>query len=153
MQRDHHDLWGGLTLAAAGLGVAVWSGVHYDFGALRAMGPGFFPTILGALLAVLGLLVAIPAWTRAGVPSPIHWPEALAVLGAIVLFGFGMHRLGLVLTTALAVLLASWPAERPGWVWRLALCAAVTALVWLVFGVGLKMSIPLWPQLSRLGIG
>lgn len=145
MQRDQHDLWGGLGLAALGLAVAGHALTAFEFGTLRAMGPGFFPAVLGGLLAVLGVMIAVPAWARAGEARPFHLPEAVAVLAAVVLFGAGLSRLGLVVTTALAVLLASWPAPRPGAGWRLALAGIVTALTWLVFGVGLQMTIPLWP--------
>ena len=145
MQRDYYDLLGGGALAALGLGVAAYSGAHYDFGTLRQMGPGFFPVVLGGLLAGLGLIVALPAWRRQTEARPFDLPEAVAALGAILVFALTMNRLGLILATALAVLIATLPAARPGALWRLVLAGVVTVLVWLVFKVALAMTIPLWP--------
>jgi len=145
MQRDRHDLWGGGILAAVGLAVAVYSLGHYDFGSLRRMGPGFFPTVLGGVLAVLGVMVAVPAARRAGEARPLSAPEFATVIAAIVLFGLLLDRLGIIVTTALTVLVATIPAPRSGIGWRLLLAAVLTALTWAVFGLGLDMPLPAWP--------
>ena len=147
MRRDWPDIWGGLTLAALGVCASGWSLAHYDLGTLRQMGPGFFPAILGAALAALGLIVTLPAWRRAGAPVPFHPQAAAAVLASILLFGFCLSRLGLISATAGAVLVASLPAPRDGWAWRFVLAAAVTGLTVLVFSYGLRMTLPLWPRL------
>ena len=147
MQRDWADIWGGAVLALLGAGVAVYAGLRLDFGTLRAMGPGFFPTVLGALLAVLGAAVAIPAWSRAADTPKIAWGDAAAVIAAILVFGLGMNRLGILLACFAAVLIASIPAPHAGWRWRILLAICVTALVWLVFIAGLRMSIPVFPRL------
>ena len=147
MQRDWADIWGGAVLALLGAGVAVYAGLRLDFGTLRAMGPGFFPTVLGALLAVLGAAVVIPAWSRAADTPKIAWGDAAAVIAAILIFGLGMNRLGILLACFAAVLIASIPAPHKGWRWRILLAICVTALVWLVFIAGLRMSIPVFPRL------
>ncbi len=147
MRRDWPDIWGGLALVVTGASAMGWALVHYDLGTLRQMGPGVFPAVLGALLATLGLLVALPAWRRAGTPPPVHPLAAVAVLAAILVFGFGLHRFGLVGATAASVLIATLPAPRTGWAWRVLLAAVVTALTVLVFSFGLRMTLPLWPRL------
>ena len=146
MRRDWHDLWGGAAMTAIGAFVALYSVAQYDIGSLRRMGPGFFPVVLGALLAGLGLMIALPAWHRAGETRPFDVPQALAVLAAIGLFGLGLQGLGLALATAGAVLIASLPAPRRGWRWRLILAAIITVLTWLVFKQGLQMTMPVWPD-------
>lgn len=145
MQRDYHDLWGGAVLAATGAAVALYCLGNYDFGSLRQMGPGFFPVVLGVILTVLGVLIALPAWFRAGKAAPFAALDALAVLAAIAVFAFGLGRLGLILSTAWATLIASLAAPRPGWLWRVVLTVVVTALTWLIFKQGLQMTVPLWP--------
>ena len=64
--RDTRDLVGGLALTVIGLFAAYYAHEHYEIGNLRRMGPGFFPVSLGLTLAVLGVLVALPAWFRQG---------------------------------------------------------------------------------------
>lgn len=145
MRKDWPDLIGGLALAAIGAAAAGWALTHYDLGSLRRMGPGFFPAALGAALAVLGLAVALPALWRGAEAPAVEPRAALAVLAAILLFGFALPQAGLALSAALSVLVATIPAPHPGRVWRLVLAVAIAALAVLVFGLGLKMSLPLWP--------
>ncbi|MRX50855.1 tripartite tricarboxylate transporter TctB family protein [Paracoccus sp. S-4012] len=145
MRRDWHDFWGGTAMAAIGLGVAGWAAAQYDLGTLRRMGPGFFPLGLGLVLALIGAGIAVPALARTGTPQPIAWRESGAILGAIVVFGLGLERFGLIPTTAAAVLIATLPAPRSGLVWRIGVTLAVTAIAWAIFSAGLRMTVPLWP--------
>ncbi len=148
MQRDWPDILGGLLLAAIGAGAALWAAMYYDLGSLRRMGPGFFPVALGAVLFLLGLVVALPALARTADAPKIEPATAIAVLAAIVIFAFSLSRLGLAGATAVTVLVATLPAPRKGWVWRIVLAAALTVLTVLVFSVGLRMTLPVWPRLS-----
>ena len=145
MRRDWPDILGGLVLALVGVAAAGWAWAHYDLGSLRQMGPGAFPVALGVSLAGIGLVVALPGLRRGGeAVSLAPWP-ALAVLASILVFGFGLRPLGLVAATFAGVLVASLPAPRAGWAWRIVLAAAVTALTVAVFRLGLRMSLPLLP--------
>ncbi|WP_417263487.1 tripartite tricarboxylate transporter TctB family protein [Celeribacter sp.] len=145
MKRDIPDLVGGVLLAAIGLFVVFYTLAHYEIGSLRRMGPGFFPAVLGAALALLGGMVALPALARQGDAVQIAWKEGLAVLAAILIFAAGLDRLGLVLVTLTSVLIASLatPDRRVGW--RIVLALVVTTLSVAVFSFGLKMTVPLWP--------
>ncbi|WBU61735.1 tripartite tricarboxylate transporter TctB family protein [Paracoccus albus] len=129
-------------MALLGVGVAIHAGLRLDFGTVRAMGPGFFPVTLGVLLSLLGVGIAIPAWRRRAEAQPIRWWDAAAVIAAILIFGLGMSRLGVVLACFASVLVASLPAPHKGWLWRIVLAVVVTALTYLVFVLGLKMSLP-----------
>lgn len=149
MRRDLHDLGWGAALALTGLAVAGYACASYDMGSLRRMGPGFFPVALGMLLAGLGALIAVPAMSRPGQSRPFAWPETIAVIAALLVFGVALERLGVLLTTAMTVQIASSVAPRQGLAWRLVLSAAVTVLVWLVFVRGLNMSLPVWPGALR----
>ena len=161
MQRDWPDILGGLTLAAIGIGAAIWAGLHHDMGSLRRMGPGAFPVGLGLGLAGLGLIIALPALVR---PAPgqcdggqsdggqsekgtkIELAPLIGVVAAILLFGLSLRWVGLVGVSFVVVLVATLPAPRPGWLWRVVLAVAITALTVLVFHLGLRMTVPLWPR-------
>jgi len=149
MRRDLYDLGWGAALALTGLAVAGYAWASYDMGSLRRMGPGLFPVTLGLLLAGLGALIAMPAMSRPGRFRPFAWPETIAVVTALLVFGLALDRLGILLTTALTVLIASSVAPRGGLGWRLVLSAVVTARVWVVFLRGLNMSLPVWPGAPR----
>lgn len=148
MQRDWPDICGGLVLAVIGAGAAGWAALYYDIGTLRRMGPGFFPVVLGAVLFLLGMVVALPALARSAVAPRLEAGVAVPLLLAIVIFALGLSRLGLAGATAATVLVATLPAPRKGWVWRVVLATIVTALTLLVFSLGLRMTLPLWPRLS-----
>ncbi|WP_372841291.1 tripartite tricarboxylate transporter TctB family protein [Phaeovulum sp.] len=145
MKHDIHDLAGGALLAAVGLFVALYAVEQYEIGSLRRMGPGFFPAVLGGVLALLGLIIALPAWARIGQWERIAWKEAAAVLAAILVFAAGLERAGLVTMTLVSVLIATSaaPDRRIGWRLVLALCVATLSVA--VFHFGLKMTVPLWP--------
>lgn len=145
MQRDWPDLLGGVVMAALGVAVAAYAAANYEIGTLRRMGPGFLPLGLGALLAVFGAMIALPALGRPAEAVTIAWRETLCVLAAILIFGLGMHRLGLVPATVLSVLVASTAAPHEGVAWRLTLAAVISALTWVIFSVGLRLTIPVWP--------
>lgn len=145
MKRDIPDLVGGVLLAAIGLFVVFYTLAHYEIGSLRRMGPGFFPAVLGAALALLGGMVALPALARQGDVVQIAWKECLAVLAAILIFAAGLDRLGLVLVALTSVLIASLAAPDRRIGWRIVLALVVTALSVAVFSFGLKMTVPLWP--------
>lgn len=132
-------------MAALGVAVAAYAAANYDIGTLRRLGPGFLPLGLGALLAVFGAMIALPAWSRSAEPVAIAWRETLCVLAAILIFGLGMNRLGLVPAAVLSVLVASAAAPQEGVAWRLILAAVVSALTWAIFSVGLRLTIPVWP--------
>jgi hypothetical protein len=147
VRRDWPDIWGGLILAAVGIGAAFWAGLHYEMGTLRRMGPGLFPVALGLGLGVLGLVIALPAMRRPGEGARFELAPTLCVLAAILIFGLVLQRLGLVGVTFAAVLIATLPAMRKGWLWRVVLALCVTALTVAVFHYGLRMTLPLWPRL------
>ncbi|WP_417678493.1 tripartite tricarboxylate transporter TctB family protein [Pseudodonghicola sp.] len=145
MKRDIPDLAGGVLLAAIGLFVTLYAVDHYETGSLRRMGPGFFPALLGGVLAALGVMIALPALARRSEVIRIAWKECLAVLAAILVFAAGLDRVGLVLVTLASVLIATLAAPDRRIGWRIVLAVVVTALSVTVFSFGLKMTVPLWP--------
>ncbi|OWY15092.1 hypothetical protein B6V72_00360 [Thioclava sp. F34-6] len=145
MKRDIPDLAGGVLLAAIGLFVTLYAVDHYEIGSLRRMGPGFFPALLGGVLAVLGVMIALPALARRGEAIRIAWKECFAVLAAILVFAAGLDRVGLVPVTLASVLIATLAAPDRRIGWRIALALVVTLLSVAVFSFGLKMTVPLWP--------
>jgi len=62
------DYYGGGLMILVGL-AAVRAGTQYPMGTLARMGPGLFPTALGAILAAIGLAIALSA-RSAVAPSP-----------------------------------------------------------------------------------
>lgn len=143
--RDQQDLIGGALLFALGVFVALYS-QRYDFGTPSRMGPGYFPHILGWLLAGLGVLVALPAWfRRRSAALDIQWKNAAFVIGAIVLFALTLKPLGIVLATFASAFVATLAEDEITWPGRVAVSAGVALVTVAIFIWGLSMVLPLWP--------
>jgi uncharacterized BrkB/YihY/UPF0761 family membrane protein len=142
--KDTQDIVGGLVLVGVGLFASLYAR-QYEFGDLNRMGPGYFPVVLGMVLAVLGALIAIPAFLRRGERMVIEYKTFSLVTASLIAFALTLKVLGLVLATVLAVLLSSLADREITWRTRLILSVCVAALTWLVFGFGLSMVLPTWP--------
>ena len=59
--RNEKDFWAGLMFIAFGVGFAIIAR-NYQMGTAVRMGPAYFPTVLGGILAVLGLIVFVRAF-------------------------------------------------------------------------------------------
>jgi putative tricarboxylic transport membrane protein len=144
--RSPRDFWAGLLFVGiAALFIALAS--RYRFGDAHRMGPGYFPIMVGALLAILGAVVAGRALVFDGPPLPRFNPRPLLVtLVAVVLFGFAIERLGLAAAIFVLVMVSAF-ADRdvrllPSLALAMLLIAfSVTAFVWLI-----GLPLPVWPQ-------
>lgn len=142
--RDMQDVVGGLAVTALGIFAAIYA-QKYEFGDLNRMGPGYFPVALGVVLALLGLLIAVPAFMRKGDPIVVKWKTFALVLGSIVAFALTLKVLGLILATALSVMISSLADNETRWKGRILLAVGVAAITYLVFGYALGMVLPAWP--------
>ena len=85
--RSPRDFWAGLLYSGVGA-AAIVIARDYNWGRGGRMGPGYFPTILGALLLLVGIAALVRAFLFRGEPiGPIAWKGTLLVSGATVLFG------------------------------------------------------------------
>jgi hypothetical protein len=148
--RGSKDFLAGLLFLAIGAGAIVVARA-YPFGTAMRMGSGYFPTVLGGILASFGLFLVIRA-IRSKETAALAWGwRPLACIAAsLVLFGFLMPRLGLV--PALAALFFAAAAGgrefRAGEV--LALTALMTAFAVAVFVYVLKLPFALFPGMYFL---
>lgn len=144
--RAPKDFWAGLIFVAIGVGFVLLA-QQYRLGTMHRMGPAMFPTLVGALLALLGAAIALRAFVRDGEPVPRFYARPLGVsLVAIVLFGMALQWLGLIAAVAVLVLAGAYAARdaRP-------LENVVLAAVLILFSVGvfvwlLGLPLPLWPD-------
>lgn len=143
--RDYQDIFGGAILTALGIFVAIYAYNSYEIGTLQRMGPGFFPTSLGVILAVIGVLITLPALARQGVRmNPWEWRTGLLVVASIVAFALTLRTAGLIVATMVTVIISSLADRDTTWRVRLILAVVVTVITVLIFKTGLGMVIPLW---------
>ncbi|PSJ46358.1 tripartite tricarboxylate transporter TctB family protein [Zobellella endophytica] len=145
IKRDFRGVIGGLGLSLAG-GFAAWYGNgNYQVGGIHDMGPGFLPVILGGVLALLGLLIAIPAWFRAGEAVGTEWASAFFVILSLLVFGGLLALAGLVVATVLAALVALIPDRKLGTGRKINTALGIAAITYAVFSLGLGMAVKTWP--------
>ncbi|WP_295524118.1 tripartite tricarboxylate transporter TctB family protein [uncultured Pseudacidovorax sp.] len=141
--RDTHDLVGGIALVVIGVFFGLYAS-RYTMGTAGRMGPGYFPIVLGWLLALLGLLVALPAWWRQGSPIKVQWRNLATATASIVLFAALLQTAGVVVASVATSMVALIPACIP-MRQKLMVSVAVAVLTVLIFVVGLQMNVPTWP--------
>jgi len=144
MQKSLRDLVAGLVFVAFGLAFAGIA-LTYDLGTALRMGPGYFPLLLGSLLALLGIAITIEGLVRGdGAPiGAIPWRGLLFLTAAVVVFGFSVRRLGMAPALFLAILFAAFSSERTSVLTALAMAVGLTVICVLIFVEGLGMPVPL----------
>lgn len=143
--RAPKDFWAGVMFIAFAA-VALYVSRTYSLGTAVRMGPGYFPMLLGGVLAVIGAILVVRSLVIAGDPIGHMRVLPLVVVAlAVVLFGVLLPRLGLAVTLPVVIAvsaLASVQSRR----WEVLLLAlTLTVFSALVFVYGLRLPIPLWP--------
>jgi hypothetical protein len=145
------DFWSGLMFAGLGLGFAVIA-QNYDMGTAARMGPAYFPTVLGGLLALLGVIITLRGLKLEEKDShvdPFHFRPLVLVLGAVVAFGLLLRPAGLIVALAVLVIVSSFGSNEFKWKEVIPLLVGLTVLVLAVFIYGLGMTIPVLPAFMR----
>lgn len=145
--RHQKDFWSGVMFLVIGLAFAGLA-QRYDLGTAQRMGPGYFPTVLGGLLAVLGLVIAIRALRRAERGSDVerfHFGPLAVVLGAVALFALLLRPAGLVAALLVLVGVSAYASHEFRLREVIPLAAFLVGLVLAVFVWGLGMVVPVWP--------
>jgi hypothetical protein len=143
--RSPKDFWAGLIFIAIGGGFVLLA-QQYRLGDMHRMGPAMFPTLVGALLAALGVIIALRAFAFQGEPVPRFYPRPIGVsVLAIVLFGAALQWLGLIAAIAVLVLVGAYAARDVRPLENLALAAVMIAFSVAVFVWLLGLPLPLWP--------
>jgi putative tricarboxylic transport membrane protein len=141
------DFWAGLLFGGLGLFVALYAATHYKLGTAVRMGPGYFPTWVGGLVALLGLVLVVRSLRLSGPRLPrLHLRPTLLVLGASIAFGYLLKPLGLVLASVLLVVVGAAGGHEFRWREVPWLAAALAAFAVAVFVYGLELPFPLWPE-------
>ena len=156
MIKSQKDFFSGLMFTAAGVAFAVGAQT-YTVGTAARMGPGYFPLMLGIILAILGVAItfnSLVIHTEDGDKvGHFVWKPIIFVLGANLAFGvllgglpsIGLPSMGLMLAIVALTFIASLAGDE--FVLRdvavLSLVLAIgsyAAFIWL-----LKLNMPVWP--------
>ena len=145
--KHERDFWSGVMFIIFGALFAIVA-QNYDLGTAQRMGPAFFPTILGGLLVVLGIVILLKGFGHSEKDHAVekfHFPPIAWVLGSVIVFGATLTKLGFVVSMAILVVLSSMGSHEMKWKEVIALGVGMAILTYLVFIVGLKLTIPVLP--------
>ena len=139
------DFWAGLMFIGFGLAFALIA-QNYQMGTSVRMGPAYFPTVLGGILAVIGLAILIESFALEGPKvAKFYFKPLVLLVAAIVLFGILLKPLGLVLASAVLVAVGAFGGVDFRWKEVVILIIVLAIFSVLVFVKGLGLPIPIWP--------
>lgn len=143
-RRSFPDVLAGGVFVLIG-GAFVVGSLSYELGTPLRMGPGYFPLLVGGILAALGLAIVLKGLVAGEVLTfgSIPWRAVTAIALAVLFFGFAVRRLGFVPTSAVTALLTTLASARVRLLTALAVAAGLTVASTLIFVVALQLRIPL----------
>jgi hypothetical protein len=139
-------------------GVAfAWGATTYNVGSGARMGPGYFPLIVGILIALMGVAITLKALsveTEDGEPiGRIAWKPLVFIIGANLSFGvllgglpsIGLPSMGLIVAIYALTFIASLAGDNFGWKGVTVLATVLALGSYLAFVVALGVDVPVWP--------
>ncbi len=145
--RDYRDIIAGVLMIAFGLFCAIYAQEHYKLGTATRMGPGWFPKNLGYMLAIIGVVIMLPAFFRKGEQIEINYKAAVLLTLGVVAFAAAVKTIGLVPAIFLQVGISVLADSKFGIKGTLILAACTALGTWLVFSKGLELNLQafIWP--------
>jgi Tripartite tricarboxylate transporter TctB family len=141
------DFWSGLMFIAFAA-VALLSARGYSLGSAGKMGPGYFPLLLGIVLALIGAILVARSFAIAGEPVGKIGIFPLSIVAlAVCLFALSIEPLGVVIALVVVTVLSALASREFRLLDVSLLAAALAAFAVGVFVYGLRLPLPVWPGL------
>ena len=154
--KSQKDFFCGLMFIVVGIAFA-WGANNYKFGTGARMGPGYFPLLLGVMLAILGAVITFKATVVETVDGDKigswAWKPLFFIISANLMFGLLLGGLPSIKFPAFGLIAAIYAlafiAANAGEEFKfkeVAILATVLAIIsYLAFIVLLKLQFPVWP--------
>jgi len=145
--RAPKDFWSGLMFLVFAA-VSLFAASGYSMGRGGRMGPAYFPTLLGWLLALLGVILVVRSFAIRGEALERIQLRPLIVLAAcVILFGAMIQPLGLVLALTATTFVAAFAGRETRLKEAALLSCGLTFIAVLIFVLALRLPLPIWPSL------
>ena len=155
--KSQKDFYSGLLYTVVGAAFA-YGATSYNIGTGARMGPGYFPLLLGSILAIIGgvillkaLVVETPTGDRIGswALKPLSFIISGNLLFGVLLGGLPSIKLpamGLIVAIYGTTLVVSMAGDKFKLKEVLILATVLSVLSYLAFIVLLKLQFPVWPS-------
>ncbi len=154
--KSQKDFFSGVVFMAVG-GAFAWGATNYTVGNSARMGPGYFPLMLGVLLALIGAVVAFKALvieTEDGdkigkwIWRPVGYIVAANLAFGVLLGGLPSIHLP-AMGMVIAIIALTLISDKAGTEFILKEILILSALLvvgsYVTFILLLKLQIPVWP--------
>jgi len=154
--KSQKDFFAGVMFTVVGVAFA-WGATTYNVGTGARMGPGYFPLMLGIVMAAIGLVIMFTGLTvETATGDPIGkwaWRQVFFILGANLAFGvllgglpsLGIPAMGLIIAIYALVLIAAQAGAKHALPSVLALATVLAVGSYIAFIWALKLQIQVWP--------
>ena len=112
------------------------------------MGSGFFPVVIGVIVAIMGFALVVRALMRPETSEPVDLPQfrPLLFIGlAVVVFGLLIEDVGLLASLAALIILARFAGREGGSVELAIMVITLIAIAVTIFVYGLNLRLKLVP--------
>lgn len=142
--RTNKDLWAGLMYIGVG-GVGMWIAKDYPFGSALRMGPGYFPTVLGGIMVLMGLYVLALGLRKhhEKIEGNLSLRALIVLPISMVVFGILMEHAGFIPAMAALIPVSAAAGRDFKWVEVVGLTIGLTILCAAGFIYGLGLPYPL----------
>ena len=154
--KSQKDFFAGLMFLGVGVAFA-WGATNYSLGSGARMGPGYFPLMLGVLMAVLGAAITFKSLVVETVGGDKvgkwAWKPLFFIIAANVVFGVMLAGVPALKIPAFGLIVAIYAVTfiasmaEAGWkVKNTFILATVLAIgSYIAFVMALKLQFPVWP--------
>lgn len=130
---------------------------NFTVGTAARMGPGYFPLLLGIILAILGVVITAQSFkSKAPDGDPIGkfaWRPLCYIIGANVAFGallvgvpaIGFPAFGMIIAIYALVIIAGFARPNSSLKESLIVGTILAAGSYVAFVYALKLQFPVWP--------
>lgn len=155
--KSQKDFFSGLMFMGIGLAFAIGAS-NYNIGNGARMGPGYFPLILGILLAIMGAAVTFYATVVESAGGDKigkwAWKQIFFILASNFAFGillaglpsFGVPAMGLIVAIYGLVFIAAQAGEKVSYKETFILATVLAVGSYVAFVWALKLQFPVWPS-------
>jgi hypothetical protein len=158
--KSQKDFFSGLMFMTVGVAFA-WGASDYTIGNGARMGPGYFPLVLGVLLALLGAMITFKALVVETVDGEkigsIAWKPLFFIIAANLVFGaclgglpsIGLPPMGLIVGIFALTFIASNAGEEFKFKEVTILAIILAVMSYAAFILLLKLQFPVWPAFIK----